>query len=194
MPIPDYPILFMKPAMAMQDPFKPVVIPKIAENNQADFECELAVVIGKPCKNVSEKDALSHVLGYTVGNDISTRRWQGNNLSSNQWCFSKSFDTFAPLGPCLVSPEEIPDPQALRICTHLNGRLMQDSSTSDMIFSVSELSTTLMPGDVILTGTPEGVGFKRNPPVYLQHGDTVVCEIERIGQLHNPVVYESKTS
>ncbi|KAF9096151.1 hypothetical protein BGX29_008695 [Mortierella sp. GBA35] len=200
MPIPKNPILFMKPSMALQDPFKPVVIPRIAENNQADYECELAVVIGKPCKNVTEKNALDYVLGYTVGNDISTRKWQGNNLGSGQWCFSKSFDTFAPLGPCLVSKELIKDPNQLRIKTRLNGKLMQDSSTSDMIFNVPRLiaflsqSTTLMPGDVIMTGTPEGVGFKRDPPIYLQHGDHVVCEIETIGELHNTIAYESKHS
>ncbi|KAG0208540.1 hypothetical protein BGX28_000544 [Mortierella sp. GBA30] len=198
MPIPKYPILFMKPSSALQDPFKSVVIPTIAENNQADFECELAVIIGKPCKNVVESEALDHVLGYTVGNDISARKWQGNNLGSGQWCFSKSFDTFAPLGPCLVSPALIKDPNQLRIKTTLNGKLMQDSSTSDMIFSVPRLisflsqSTTLMPGDVIMTGTPEGVGFKREPPVFLQHGDHVVCEIENIGELHNTIAYESK--
>ncbi|KAF9351692.1 hypothetical protein BGX26_010354 [Mortierella sp. AD094] len=199
MPIPKYPILFMKPSSSLQDPFKPVVIPSIAENNQADFECELAVVIGKPCKNVREDEALAYVLGYTVGNDISTRKWQGNNLGSGQWCFSKSFDTFAPLGPSLVSPELIKDPNQLRVKTTLNGKVMQDSTTADMIFHVPRLisflsqSTTLMPGDVILTGTPEGVGFKREPPVYLQHGDHVVCEIENIGELHNTIVYESKS-
>ncbi|KAF9339430.1 hypothetical protein BGZ91_005923 [Linnemannia elongata] len=200
MPIPKNPILFMKPATSLQDPFKPVVIPSIAENNQADYECELAVVMGKKCKNVKEEHALDYVLGYTVGNDISTRKWQGNNLGSGQWCFSKSFDTFAPLGPCLVSKDLIKDPNQLRIKTRLNGKLMQDSSTSDMIFNVPRLiaflsqSTTLMPGDVILTGTPEGVGFKRDPPIYLQHGDHVVCEIETIGELHSTIAYESKYS
>ncbi|KAF9158003.1 hypothetical protein BGX21_005151 [Mortierella sp. AD011] len=199
MPIPKYPILFMKPPSSLQDPFKPVVVPSIAENNQADFECELAVVIGKPCKNVREDEALAYVLGYTVGNDISTRKWQGSNLGSGQWCFSKSFDTFAPLGPSLVSPELIKDPNQLRLKTTLNGKVMQDSTTADMIFNVPRLisflsqSTTLMPGDVILTGTPEGVGFKRDPPVYLQHGDHVVCEIENIGELHNTIEYESKS-
>ncbi|KAF8935238.1 hypothetical protein EDD21DRAFT_67247 [Dissophora ornata] len=200
MPIPKYPILFMKPSSALQDPFKPVVVPKIVENNQADFECELAVVIGKACKSVKEEEALDYVLGYTVGNDISSRKWQGSNLGSGQWCFSKSFDTFAPLGPALVSKELIKDPNQLRIKTTLNGKVMQDSSTADMIFHVPRLisflsqSTTLMPGDVILTGTPEGVGFKRDPPVFLQHGDHVVCEIEKIGELHNTVAYESKFS
>ncbi|KAF9400564.1 hypothetical protein BGZ94_005431, partial [Podila epigama] len=198
MPIPKYPILFMKPATALQHPFHPVVIPTIAENNQADWESELAVVIGKECKNVSEKDALQYVLGYTVGNDISTRKWQGQNLGSGQWCFSKSFDTFAPLGPSLVSPEIIPDPNKLRIQSRVNGKLMQDSNTADMIFDVPHLiaflsqSTTLMPGDIILTGTPEGVGFKRDPPIFLQHGDHVVCSIEHIGELHNTIEHESK--
>ncbi|KAG0047334.1 hypothetical protein BGZ83_007585 [Gryganskiella cystojenkinii] len=198
MPIPKFPILFMKPSQALQDPFKEVVIPSIAENSQADFENELAVVIGKRCKNVKESEALDYVLGYTVGNDISTRKWQGSTLGSGQWCFSKSFDTFAPLGPCIVSPEVIPNPNNLRIRTTLNGKQMQDSNTSDMIFSVPRLisflsqSTTLMPGDVLMTGTPQGVGFKREPPVFLQHGDHVVCEIEHIGELHSPIVYESK--
>ncbi|KAG0099644.1 hypothetical protein BGZ93_006629 [Podila epicladia] len=198
MPIPKYPILFMKPAGALQDPFRPVVVPAIAENKQADWESELAVVIGKKCKNVKEEEALQYVLGYTVGNDISTRKWQGSNLGSGQWCFSKSFDTFAPLGPSLVSPRLIPDPNKLRIQSRVNGVPMQDSSTADMIFNVPRLiaflsqSTTLMPGDVILTGTPEGVGFKRDPPVYLQHGDHVVCEIEHIGELHNTIAYESQ--
>ncbi|GJJ70545.1 hypothetical protein EMPS_02894 [Entomortierella parvispora] len=161
MPIPKFPILFMKPSMALQDPFANVVIPSIAENNQADFENELAVVIGKRCKNVKEEDALDYVLGYTVGNDISARKWQGATLGSGQWCFSKSFDTFAPLGPCLVSRDVIPNPNNLRIRTTLNGKPMQDSNTSDMIFNVPRLiaflsqSTTLMPGDVILSGTAE---------------------------------------
>ncbi|KAG0337087.1 hypothetical protein BG004_007793 [Podila humilis] len=198
MPIPKYPILFMKPSTALQHPFKPVVIPAIAENNQADWESELAVVIGKDCKNVKEEDALDYVLGYTVANDISTRKLQGVNLGSGQWCFSKSFDTFAPLGPCLVSPELIPNPNKLRIQSRVNGDLMQDSNTSDMIFNVRQLiaflsqGTTLRPGDVILTGTPEGVGFKREPPIFLQHGDQVVCSIEEIGELHNTVAYETK--
>ncbi|KAF9898354.1 hypothetical protein BX616_004139, partial [Lobosporangium transversale] len=135
LPIPKFPVLFMKPSMALQDPFKPIVVPKIAENNQADFECELAVVIGKPCKDVKENEALDYVLGYTVANDVSTRKWQGTKLGSSQWCFSKSFDTFAPLGPSLVCPSLIKDPNQLRIKTTLNGKVMQDSNTSDMIFN-----------------------------------------------------------
>ncbi|KAG0229580.1 hypothetical protein BGW42_001459 [Actinomortierella wolfii] len=198
--IPPYPVLFIKPSMAKQDPFAPIIVPPICQNEQVDYEAELAVVIGKPCRNVSEQDALNHVLGYTVANDVSARKWQGLNLGSGQWCFSKGFDTFAPIGPALVSSDVITNPNSLGIRTVLNGKVMQNSNTSDMIFNVRKLisflsqSTTLMPGDVILTGTPEGVGFTRDPPVFLQHGDHVVCSIDEIGELHNTVLFEEKTS
>jgi len=142
-----------------------VVIPPVARVNgeEVDYEAELAVIIGKPCKDVSKERALDYVLGYTCANDISARKWQGPKLGSGQWCFSKGFDTFCPLGPVLVSPKLIPNPNALAISLDLNGKTMQNSSTKDMIFDVRSLisflsqGTTLMPGTVILTGTPEGM-------------------------------------
>jgi 2-keto-4-pentenoate hydratase/2-oxohepta-3-ene-1,7-dioic acid hydratase in catechol pathway len=160
-----------------------------------DYECELAVVIGKPCKNVSKADALSYVLGYTCANDVSARDWQ-KDWGGSQWCRGKTFDTFCPLGPCLVTPDEIPNPNALQIKTIVNGEVLQDWNTSDMIFDVPTLieflsgSTTLLPGTVILTGTPHGVGMARNPPRWLQAGDSVTISIEGIGELTNPVRLE----
>lgn len=157
-----------------------------------DYECELAVVIGKTAHNVSKADALKHVLGYTCGNDVSARDWQKHG-GGGQWCRGKSFDTFCPLGPVLVTADEILDPNSLAIKTVLNGETMQDWNTDDMIFDVPTLieflsgSTTLMPGTVIMTGTPHGVGMARTPPVFMKHGDTVSVEIEKIGTLTNPV-------
>jgi 2-keto-4-pentenoate hydratase/2-oxohepta-3-ene-1,7-dioic acid hydratase in catechol pathway len=136
--------------------------------------------------------ALSYVAGYTCANDVSARKWQRQN--GGQWVRGKSFDTFCPLGPVLVTADEIPDPQTLRLCTRLNGQVMQDHSTSDMIFTVARIvsflsqDTTLLPGTVILTGTPQGVGFARKPPVFMKAGDEVTVEIEKIGRLTNPVL------
>ncbi|RMH06718.1 MAG: DUF2437 domain-containing protein [Nitrospirae bacterium] len=193
--VPEYPVLFIKAANALNNPGDPIVIPAVAPN-EVDYEGELAVVIGRPAKNVSRQDALSYVLGYTCANDVSARRWQ-KDRGGRQWCRGKSFDTFCPLGPCLVASEDIPQPNALRIKTVLNGTVMQDWTTEDMIFDVPTLisflsqGTTLLPGTVILTGTPHGVGFTRTPPVFLRDGDTVTIEIERIGALTNPVVHET---
>jgi len=161
---PTYPIVFTKNLGTIQNPSDPVVIPQVCRQNgpEVDYEVELAVVIGKPCKDVSKEDALNYVLGYTCANDISARKWQGQKLGGGQWCFSKSFDTFSPLGPVLVSPTEIPDPNSLDLSLELNGQTMQKSNTRDMIFDVKTLisflsqGTTLHPGTVILTGTPEG--------------------------------------
>lgn len=189
--IPEYPILFMKSLGALQNPNDPIVIPRI-EPLQVDYECELAVIIGKTAKDVSRDAALDYVLGYTCANDVSGRNWQ-KAKGGGQWCRGKSFDTFCPLGPYLVTADEVPDPNNLRIKTILNGDVMQDSTTADMIFDVRELvcflsqGTTLPPGTVILTGTPPGVGFARKPPIFLKHGDEVVVEIEGIGRLCNPV-------
>jgi 2-keto-4-pentenoate hydratase/2-oxohepta-3-ene-1,7-dioic acid hydratase in catechol pathway len=164
-------------------------------SEKVDYECELAVVIGKTCKNVSRTKALEYVLGYTCGNDVSARDWQLER-SGGQWCRGKSFDTFAPLGPCLATPDELPCPLALRIRTEVNGETLQDWNTSDMIFDVPALieflsgSTTLLPGTVILTGTPHGVGMARTPPRWLRPGDVVSVEIEGIGRLTNPVALE----
>jgi 2-keto-4-pentenoate hydratase/2-oxohepta-3-ene-1,7-dioic acid hydratase in catechol pathway len=193
--VPDYPILFMKGPNAAQDPGAPIVIPGHLPSTEVDYEGELAVVIGKACKNVPRERALEHVLGYTCANDVSARDWQ-KRYGGGQWCRGKTFDTFAPLGPCLVTRDEIPDPNALKIATILNGERVQDWTTSDMIFDVPRLieflsgSTTLVPGTVILTGTPHGVGMARTPPVWLKPGDVVTVEIEKIGQLTNPVVAE----
>ena len=195
-PIPQQPVLFMKSPGAVQHPGDAILLPRHLPSTEVDYECELAVVIGKACKNVSRESALDYVLGYTCANDVSARDWQIKRGGS-QWCRGKTFDTFAPLGPCLVLKEEIPNPNALRIQTLLNGNVMQDSNTADMIFDVPTLieflsgSTTLLPGTVILTGTPQGVGVARKPSVFLQPGDTVTIDIERIGQLTNPVLAES---
>ncbi len=195
-PIPQYPVLFMKNPAAVQHPSGPIVLPRKLTSTQVDYECELAVVIGKACKNATKENALDYVLGYTCGNDVSARDWQ-KDFGGGQWCRGKTFDTFAPLGPALVTKEDIPNPNALKIKTLLNGQAMQDWTTEDMIFDVRTLiaflsgSTTLWPGSVIMTGTPHGVGAARKPPVWLKAGDTVTIEIEKIGQLTNPVVEEA---
>ena len=194
-PFPKWPILFTKGLGAAQNPGDPILIPTHLPSHQVDYECELAVVIGKKAKNVSKADALSHVLGYTCGNDVSARDWQ-KQFGGSQWSRGKFFDTFCPLGPVLVTADEIPNPNQLTIRTILNGEVRQDSNTSDMIFDVPTLieflsgSTTLFPGTVILTGTPSGVGMARTPPVWLKPGDEVTIEIEKIGKLTNPVANE----
>ena len=193
--IPQFPVLFMKAPTAVQNPGDPIRIPLHLPSHEVDYECELAIVIGRTAKNVSRENALSHVLGYTCANDVSARDWQVK-FGAGQWCRGKTFDTFAPLGPCLVTPDEIPNPNALAIRTVVNGETLQDSNTSDMIFDVPALiaffsgSTTLLPGTVILTGTPSGVGMARKPPRWLKPGDSVAVEIEKIGTLTNPVALE----
>jgi 2-keto-4-pentenoate hydratase/2-oxohepta-3-ene-1,7-dioic acid hydratase in catechol pathway len=193
--IPEFPVLFMKNATAVQHPNDPILLPRHMRSDEVDYECELAVVIGRTCKNVSRAKAFDYVLGYTCANDVSARDWQGK-WGGSQWCRGKTFDTFAPLGPCLVTRDEIPDPNTLAIKLDINGEVLQDWSTSDMIFDVPRLveflsgSTTLLPGTVILTGTPHGVGFARKPPRWLRAGDVVTVTIERIGSLTNPVAEE----
>ncbi len=194
-PIPKWPVVFMKTVGSVQNPGDPILLPTQLKSNEVDYECELAVVIGKRCKNASRDQALSYVLGYTCANDVSARDWQ-KEMGGSQWCRGKTFDTFCPLGPCLVTSDEIGDPNALAIKTILNGQAMQDWNTNDMIFDVPTLieflsgSTTLLPGTVILTGTPHGVGMARKPPVWLKSGDEVTIEIEKIGALRNPVLDE----
>ncbi|MCP4644502.1 MAG: fumarylacetoacetate hydrolase family protein [bacterium] len=191
-PIPEYPVLFMKNPMAAVGHGQPIRIPAVCDD-EVDYEAELAVVIGKEACNVSKEDALDYVLGYMAANDVSARKWQSVQGGS-QWCRGKAFDTFAPFGPALVTPDEIPDPNALAIRSELNGVEMQSSNTGDMIFDVPTLiaflsqDTTLLPGTVILTGTPEGIGWARDPKVLLNPGDTITIEIEGIGRLTNPVV------
>jgi len=194
-PVPERPVLFMKATTAVQNPGDPIILPRHLRSDEVDYECELAVVIGRRCRNVPRAKALDYVLGYTCANDVSARDWQGK-WGGTQWCRGKTFDTFAPLGPCLVLPDEIPDPSVLKIRTVLNDQVMQDWRCDDFIFDVPTLisflsgSTTLLPGTVILTGTPHGVGFARKPPVFLQPGDRVTIEIDGIGALTNPVVAE----
>jgi 2-keto-4-pentenoate hydratase/2-oxohepta-3-ene-1,7-dioic acid hydratase in catechol pathway len=185
----------MKNIAAVQNPGDPIILPRHLRSDEVDYECELAVVIGERCRNASQADALKYVRGYTCANDVSARDWQ-KRRSGGQWCRAKSFDTFCPLGPVLVTPDEIPNPNALNIRTLVNGEVLQQSNTGDMIFDVPTLieflsgSTTLLPGTVILTGTPSGVGMARTPARWLQPGDVVTVEIEKIGALTNPVVAE----
>ena len=193
---PEYPVVFFKGINTLQNPGEAIQIPTHLRSDEVDYECELAVVIGRACKNVSRQNALEYVLGYTCCNDVSSRDWQIKR-GGGQWCRGKSFDTFSPLGPVLVTREEIPDPNALKIRTVLNGQVMQDWNTNDMIFNVATLiefvsgSTTLLPGTVILTGTPHGVGMAQKPPRWLKAGDNVTIEIEKIGALQNPVANEN---
>ncbi len=191
-PVPDQPVLFMKNPSAVQNPGDPIHLPGISDRPEVDYEAELAVVIGKTARNVSRERAMEYVQGFTAANDVSARHWQ-KHLSGGQWGRGKSFDTFCPLGPALVTPDELPDPQNLRIRAILNGEVMQDASTSDMIFPISELianlsrDMTLVSGTVLLTGTPAGVGAARDPQVFLSDGDEITIEVEGIGELTNPV-------
>jgi len=200
-PMPDNPVIFMKPTTAVTNPGEPVLIPKACEHGpEVDYECELAIVIGRTARDVSEADALRFVLGYTAANDISARKWQKQG-GGGQWIRGKSFDTFCPMGPSIVTAasgggpgdDEIADPQALSLSLTLNGQVMQQSTTGDMIFPVRKLvsfisrDTTLLPGTLILTGTPPGVGFARRPEVFLKPGDRMAVAIEKIGKLENPV-------
>ena len=195
-PLPHFPVLFVKSPAAAQNPDDPIALPRRLRSDKVDYEAELAVVIGKAAKNVSRENALDHVLGYTCANDVSARDWQKEG-GGGQWCRGKSFDTFCPLGPVIVTPDEIPDPHALRIAARVNGETLQDWTTGDMIFDIPTIieflsaSSTLLPGTVILTGTPHGVGMARTPPRWLQPGDVAEIEIENIGILRNPVVEEN---
>ncbi len=187
-PRPVAPILFSKPPTAVIGPGDAIVLPK---DSQVDYEVELAIIIGKEGRHIPEEQALKHVGGYTVFNDVSARNYQ---YRDRQWFRGKGFDTFAPMGPCLVLPDQIPDPQNLRLQLRLNNETLQDSTTANMIFTIpqiiSDISSvlTLEIGDVIATGTPSGVGFVRKPqPIFLKPGDIVEAEIEGIGVLRNPV-------
>lgn len=192
MPIPEKPVVFSKFPTAVIAPGEPVVLPSTSQ--QVDYEAELAVVIGRRAKHVSADRAYDYVLGYTAFNDVSARDFQ---FSDGQWQRGKSCDTFAPMGQTIVTTDTIPDPHKLSIKLLLNGQTMQDSNTDQLIFGVPALieflsqSITLEPGDVIATGTPPGVGFARNPPVFLKPGDKMEVMIEGMGGLGNPVVCES---
>jgi 2-keto-4-pentenoate hydratase/2-oxohepta-3-ene-1,7-dioic acid hydratase in catechol pathway len=190
--IPENPMLFIKSSNTLNHPGSPIAIPR--RSTEVDYEAELCVVIGKTARHVSRADALNYVLGYTAANDVSARDWQRQKkLGGGQFARGKSFDGFCPLGPCLVTADEIPNPNALRLRTFVNDKVMQDQTTADMIFDVPALieslsaTMTLRPGTVIMTGTPAGAGFARKPPVFLRPGDVVKVEIESIGTLENPV-------
>ena len=188
MPIPEFPIVFNKFSNALAAHGETVTIPPTT--TKADYEVELAVIIGKRAKAVPVAEALSYVLGYATANDLSARDLQ---FRTAQWMLGKTLDGFLPIGPDLVTADEVPDPQALRLRTWLNGELRQDSSTADMIFSVAELVSycstyfTLVPGDVMITGTPAGVISGMADPVWLADGDRVIVEVEGLGQLETPL-------
>jgi 2-keto-4-pentenoate hydratase/2-oxohepta-3-ene-1,7-dioic acid hydratase in catechol pathway len=193
MPIPEAPIVFAKATSCVSGPYDPVLQPEGWQ--RMDFEVELAVVIGTRAKNVAQADALDHVAGYCIGNDVSERSLQKGG--PGEWIKAKSHDSFGPLGPWLVTTDEVPDPQNLDLALDLNGERMQTGSTSTMIFGVAELVSyiskymTLMPGDVITTGTPPGVGMARNPRVFLKPGDELRATISCLGEQRFKVVAES---
>ncbi|KAJ5193885.1 hypothetical protein N7491_001216 [Penicillium cf. griseofulvum] len=196
---PPFPFIFFKPNTTIHDHGVPVAIPQIAQDSQADYEGELCLVIGRDAKNISPENALSYVAAYTVGNDISARKLQRNpELAGRvpQWGFSKGFDTFAPLGPCLVAASEIPDPSKLLLKTIVDGEVRQEEYIADLLFDcaylVSYLSqgTTLQKGSVIMTGTPGGVGAGLSPPKYLVPGTQMDVVIDGIGTLRNGVVFD----
>lgn len=196
--IPDRPMVFTKSLASVSLTGDPIAIPPVCrDREQVDYEGELAVVIGKACKDVTESQARDPasgvILGYAAANDVSARWWQKQG-SGGQFYRGKSFDTFCPIGPRIVPAAEVPDPMNLRLTTTLNAEAVQSASTSEMIFSVftlvAELScgATLLPGTVILTGTPSGVGMSRNPPRFLKPGDRVRVDIESLGFIENPVI------
>jgi 2-keto-4-pentenoate hydratase/2-oxohepta-3-ene-1,7-dioic acid hydratase in catechol pathway len=185
---PQKPLLFSKTPNALTGPFDPILLPR--SSNQIDWEVELAVVIGRAGKRIPARHALAHVAGYAVLNDVSGRQAQ---FSDAQWFRGKSFDTFAPMGPALVTVDEIDNVQNLRLTARVNGEIMQDGNSADMIFDIPALiayiseDITLWPGDIISTGTPSGVGIFRDPPVLLKAGDLVECEVEGVGTIRNTV-------
>lgn len=192
MAIPELPLVFLKLTTTVVGAGDAIVLPKVAPN-EVDYEAELVVVIGKTCRNVSKEDATKYILGYTCGNDVSARDCQLK--IDKQWARGKSFDTFCPLGPWIVTSDEI-DPSDLRIRTTINGSTVQDSRTNQLIFDVPTLVSflsqqcTMPAGTVIMTGTPPGVGFSKKPALYLHAGDSITVDIEGIGSLTNPVIAE----
>ncbi len=187
--LPAVPMFFAKFRNSLIGPTSPILLPRVSR--QIDYEGELAVIIGTRCKDVPEQEALQYVAGYSIMHDVSARDIQ---MQTSQWTAGKALDTFAPMGPGIVLASSIPDPQTLMLTTRLNEQVVQHDTTANMIFSVATaiafLSSlmTLEPGDIIATGTPSGVGFKRTPPLFLREGDVVDIEIERIGRIRNPVI------
>lgn len=189
-PLPTEPILFLKATSAITGPFDPIMIP--LDSVKTDWEVELAVVIGAKASYVAEAEAMDHVAGYCLHNDVSEREFQMER--GGTWDKGKGCDTFAPLGPWMVTAEEIPDPHNLHLWLSVNGKMMQDGNTDDLIFNIPQLVSyvsrfmTLLPGDIISTGTPAGVGLGQSPPVYLKPGDTVSLGIEGLGSASQPVI------
>jgi len=194
MEAPEFPVLFIKGTNSVIGHEAPIMLPMVGPD-KVDYEAELAVIISKSAKNISPDEAFNYILGYTCANDISARDWQFEK-QKGQWARGKSFDSFCPLGPCLVMKDEIANPNQLHIKATLNDVILQDANTSSMIFNVPGIvshlsqSMTLLPATVILTGTPEGVGFTRQPPVFMKKGDIITIEIEKIGKLRNWVSSE----
>lgn len=188
LPVPEQPVIFSKFPSCVIGPEEAIVLPP--DSTQVDYEAELGFVIGRRASQVSVEEALDYVLGYVCVNDVSARDFQFND---GQWTRGKSCDTFCPIGEAIVTPDEVGDPQQLAIRLHLNGQTLQNSRTDQLVFGIAEIvsflsrSFTLEPGDLISTGTPPGVGFARKPPIYLQSGDEVIVEIERVGRLRNIV-------
>jgi 2-keto-4-pentenoate hydratase/2-oxohepta-3-ene-1,7-dioic acid hydratase in catechol pathway len=195
LPVPTEPVLFSKFPTSICGPYDELSWPT-GVTREVDYEVELGVVIGKKARDVEEAAALEYVMGYTVVNDVSARDLQF--MGAKQWDRGKSLDTFCPYGPYIVTRDEIPDPHVLQVRTVLNGKEMQNSNTKNLIFNVNQIiayasqGTTLLPGDLIPTGTPFGVGFSRNPPVFLKDGDECVCEVERIGAIRNRVKIKAR--
>ncbi|KAL7419930.1 hypothetical protein Q5752_005849 [Cryptotrichosporon argae] len=192
--LPIVPSLFFKPAATLADPNSAVPVPPVAQDDEVDYEVELAIVIGRRCKNVTKEDALKHVLGWTVVNDLTARKQQD---TSSQWGYAKGFDSFCPLGPCIVSTRLLPDPKEVVLQTFVNGDIRQDGTARKMIWHVSEIisylsqGSTLLPGTVISTGTPPGIGWSRVPRAWLKDGDEVRCHISHgLGTLVNTITYE----
>ena len=191
MPIPEEPIIFSKFASSIIGPGDEIRVPP--SSAKTDYEVELVVVLGKGGRDISEADALDYVAGYTVGHDVSARDYQLEK-PGGQWMLGKTFDTFAPIGPEIVTTDEVDDPHALGIRCILNGETVQDSTTAQLIFKVPQLIAylshvfTFTPGDVIFTGTPPGVGMARDPQLWLKPGDTVICEVDGLGRLENKCV------
>ncbi|KAF5024136.1 hypothetical protein F66182_3770 [Fusarium sp. NRRL 66182] len=196
---PPYPSIFIKPSRSISGWNNDIPIPKIAQKDQLDYEGELAIVIGKEGKDILAEEALEYVAGYTVANDVSARTWQRDPKYAGevpQWCFSKGFDSFAPLGPAIVSPKVLGAADDLVLQTKVNGKVRQEASTSDLVFGVKKIvsfvsqGTTLEKGSVILTGTPGGVALGMKPPQWLTDGDTVEVSISEIGTIRNRMVFQ----
>ncbi|KAI9639672.1 uncharacterized protein MKK02DRAFT_39994 [Dioszegia hungarica] len=194
LPIPETPSVFTKPAQSLADPGTSIPIPLAAQDEQLDYEVELAIVIGKTCKGVSSEEAMNYVLGWTCANDLTARKQQ---KVTSQWVFAKGFDKFCPLGPCIVSTRALPDPHILALKTHVNGDIKQDGSASKMIWPIAHIihhlsqGTTLPAGTVIITGTPPGIGDGATPRFWLKDGDDVRCFISHgVGTLINKIAYE----